>query len=370
MPFRKRDKIIVVSGINFFEGGPLTIMIEVLKSLSLNFSESHKIYALVSSKKLYNISNVEFIEFPKSRKSWLFRLYYEYYYFNKLSKSLKPDYWLSMHDITPNIYCKNKFVYCHNPAPFFKPTFTDVIYGFTTFLFSLFYKYLYKINIKKNKYVIVQQNWLREKLKKEFNINNVLVAYPELKNFDQRNFQISTINKNYKTLFYPSFPRSFKNFEIICKAYELLSKQLKNKLKIYITIDESLNRYSRSIVDKYKKYEGLCFVGLLNRKEVFKYYNEVDGLIFPSRLETWGLPITEFKHFDKPILLADLPYAHETIGDYNKTVFFNPYSENDLLEIFKNFINNNLIFGQNKEKQIDQPFVRGWDNLFEKILND
>ena len=266
MPLKPTQKTVVISGINFFEGGPLSVMIDALTCVSNNFSKTHRIIAFVNSKELYNIENIEFIELPKSRKSWFFRLYYEYYYFKKKSKSINPDYWLSMHDITPTVICKNQFTYCHNPAPFFKPTFTDAKYGFTTFLFSLFYKYLYRINIKKNSYIIVQQNWLREKFQQEFNINNIIVAYPEIKLHYQKNIES---NKDYKTLFYPSFPRSFKNFEIICKAYELLAEPIKEKLKIYITIDENLNSYSKSIVNRYKKNKGLCFIGFLNRKEDF-----------------------------------------------------------------------------------------------------
>jgi len=194
-----------------------------------------------------------------------------------------------------------------------------------------------------------------------------MVAYPEL---EQSTEKIIEKNKNDKTLIYPSFPRSFKNFEIICKAYELLPETKKKKLKIYITIDENLNSYSKSIVKKYKKNEGLRFIGLLDRDEVFKYYKQVDGLIFPSRLETWGMPITEFKQYNKPILLSNLDYAHETIGDYNKAVFFDPYSVTGLCKILNNFIEEELIFSKKNRMQIKQPFVRGWQQLFEKILNE
>ena len=51
-------------------------------------------------------------------------------------------------------------------------------------------------------------------------------------------------------------------------------------------------------------------------------YNESSCLIFPSKLETWGLPITEYKFFNKPIIVADEKYAIETIGNYNKAIYF------------------------------------------------
>lgn len=52
-----------------------------------------------------------------------------------------------------------------------------------------------------------------------------------------------------------------------------------------------------------------------------KLYNTSDCLIFPSKLETWGLPISEMKFFGKPILIADELYAKETVGGYDKVQF-------------------------------------------------
>lgn len=365
----KDKEIIIVSGINFFEGGPLTIMTEALEVLNTHFTSQFKIIALVHAKNLYKAENIEFIEFSKSRKSWFYRLYYEYFYFRKLSKKLQPTYWISMHDITPNVICKDQFVYCHNPAPFFKPSATDVKYGFTTFLFSLFYKFLYKKNIKKNKSVIVQQNWLRKEFLNTFNIKNVIVAHP--KTTEKKRFSVikKFKNDNVVRLFYPSFPRSFKNFEVICKAYKKLPLAVQKKLEIYLTIDSSMNRYAKAIVHKYSEYNGLKFIGLQSREEVYEYYNSVDGLVFPSRLETWGLPISEFKQFNKPIIVADLPYAYETIGTYEKAVFFEPNNSNDLSLIFEKLTLSSLEFKKIKVKKIEQPFVTGWLNLFNLILN-
>lgn len=365
-----KKKILVISGINLFEGGPLTIMQEALSVLAKQFSNQYKIIALVHKKSLYEDSkNLEFIEFPKSRSSWLYRIYYEYYYFKELSIRLKADYWVSMHDITPNVKSKYQFVYCHNPSPFFNPKKSDIIYGFVPVLFSLFYKYLYRINIRKNTHVIVQQDWIREEFKNLFKINNVIVAHPNTNVEVVEKYQKLGRDLEYKTLFFPSYPRSFKNFEIICKAYSTLPKHIQERLKIYLTINGELNSYAKNIVSKYESYKGLNFIGLLSRKEVFEYYNKVDGLLFPSRLETWGLPITEFKAFNKPIVLADLPYAHETLGSYHKAKFFNANSYEELASIMIDFVNNKVSYCKTKETFIKEPFVQNWQELFSKILN-
>ena len=75
---------------------------------------------MISKKEIFeDTKKIKFVEFPKAKKSWLIRCWYEYYYFNKLSKQLKPYLWLSLHDMTPNVESERLAVYCHNPTPFF-----------------------------------------------------------------------------------------------------------------------------------------------------------------------------------------------------------------------------------------------------------
>ena len=362
-------KTIVLSGINLIEGGPLTIYKECLKYLQENFLEEYRIIALVHDKSLFleYKEKIEFIEFNDSKKSYLKRLYYEYIFFKKLSKKLKPYLWLSLHDMTPNVVANKRVVYCHNPMMFYKMTKEERKKSFKLFLFSKFYKYIYKINIKKNNYVIVQQNWIRKEFKKAFGIENIIVAHPEV------NLEALKIDKNIEveknSFIYPSFPRVFKNFEVICKASEILeNKNIKN-FKVYLTIDGSENIYSKEIVEKYKKQECVKFIGLQSRKNLMNYYNKTETVIFSSKIETWGLPVTEAKAFKKKLILADLPYAHETLGNYEDVFFFNPDSAEELALKMESVINKkNISFDGNICKKIEQPYSKSWKELFEIIL--
>ena len=362
-------KTIIISAINFSEGGPLTIYKECLKCLEENFLKEYKVVALVHDKSLFSEyeEKIEFIEFKDSKKSYLKRLYYEYIYFKKLSEKLKPYLWLSLHDMTPNVVADKRVVYCHNPMMFYKMTKEERKKSFKLFLFSKFYKYAYKMNIKKNNYVIVQQDWIRKEFKKAFGIENVIVAHPEV------NLEALKIDKNIEieenSFVYPSFPRVFKNFEIICKAAEILeNKNIKN-FKVYLTIDGSENIYSKEIVEKYSKLECVKFIGLQSRGNLMRYYNKTETVIFSSKIETWGLPITEAKEFKKKLILANLPYARETLGNYENVFFFNPDSAEELASKMGLVIaEKDTRFDGNICKEIKQPYCNTWKELFEIIL--
>ncbi|MGS0525724.1 glycosyltransferase [Zobellia nedashkovskayae] len=173
-----------------------------------------------------------------------------------------------------------------------------------------------------------------------------------------------------KHFFYPSFPRPFKNFEVICEAYTLMSDDCRNQIKIHLTLDAELNGYAAEIVSKYKHLSGISFLGLLSRDEVEMYYERADCLIFPSKLETWGLPITEFKSTGKPILLANLPYAKETLGNYDSVSFFDVNKPEELKLKMIGILENQPILVKNHKVNVEQPFTEGWPQLFNLILEN
>ena len=369
-------KTIVLSGINLIEGGPLTIYKDCLRCVEKYFLENYEIVALVHNRELFSEfdSRIKFIEFMDSKKSYLKRFYYEYFYFKRLSKKLKPYLWFSLHDMTPNVVTDKRAVYCHNPIIFYDVKRKDMINEFKMFMFSRFYKYIYKINIKKNNFVVVQQDWIRKRFKKIFKIKNVVVAHPNVVIDDSNNnYKNTKIVKN--SFLYPSFPRIFKNFEVICKAVEILENKNIENFKVYLTIDGSENIYSKEIVEKYGRLKCIEFIGLQTRENLMKYYSKIETVIFPSKLETWGLPISEAKAFGKNIILADLEYAHETLGTYEKVMFFGPDNAEKLAEKIEMLINDdenmkNIEFDGNFEKNIEKPFCKNWKELFDILLLD
>ena len=361
-------KKIVISGINLIEGGPLTIYKECLDYIEKNLLKDYKVTALVHDRNLFSefSSEIDFIEFKEAKRSYLKRCYYEYVYFKKLSKEINPYLWLSLHDITPNVVAEKRAVYCHNPIIFYRMKRNQIRKEWKLFLFSKFYKYIYKINIRKNNYVIVQQNWIRKEFEKIFNIDNIIVAHPDINLEDVDKREENEIEGN--TFIFASFPRVFKNFEIICEAVRILEEKGINNFKVYLTIKGNENRYAEDIYNKYKNLKCLEFTGILKRDVLLEYYRNTKCVIFPSKLETWGLPITEAKVMGKPLLLADLPYSRETLGDYEKVIFFDSELPDDLARKMEKFLESKtIIYEGNKAEKIEAPYCKNWKELFELL---
>lgn len=359
---------IVVSGVSLTEMGPLAVFKDALESLASHYSEEYKITALVHRRSLLDIPNVTYLEFPDVKSSWFKRLRFEYWTSKAISHRIQPQLWLSMDNMTPNVSAEIQAVYCHNPSPFYAFRFRDLWLDWKFGLFTLFYRYLYAVNIERNDHVIVQQDWIRRSFERLYHIKNVIVAHPTVHVPTSRAGPAQGKPEMAYRFFYPAFPRPFKNAEVALEAAELLEKSGFYDFELWLTFDTSVNRYASEIGQRFAHVQSVRWLGLLPRQQVFALYEKADCLLFPSKLETWGLPITEFKATGKPILGADLPYAHETVGNYEQAVFFDPGKADELAAIMEAAARGKPVFSAVTAKAISSPFATDWTELWSLLL--
>ncbi len=370
-------KRIVISAVNIRKGGTLTILRQCLSFLSSVANENnYQVIALVHKQKLADYPNIKYIELPWSIEGWIKRLWCEYVTMNKLSKQIKKEYgeidlWLSLHDTTPRVQAKRQAVYCQTSFPFFAWKFSDFRFDKKIPLFALFTRYAYRINIHKNKYLIVQQEWLRKGFSKMFGIaKDKFIVAPARQETSIPEYQ-ALAKDNRFTFFYASTPDSHKNFETLCKASTLLEERIgKDKFQTILTVKGDENAYAQYLKENWGNVSSIKFAGLMDKATLYAHYNLADCFVFPSRIETWGLPISEFMVYDKPMILSDLPYAHETSQGSSKTSFFPSCDASSLAEqMFNAYYKNYASFSSiKKNEKIQQPFAQNWHELFNLLL--
>jgi glycosyltransferase involved in cell wall biosynthesis len=325
-----------------------------------DLEEDWEITALVHKASLIDLPGIRYIERPEIKKSWIRRLHFEYIESRGLAKDLKADYWFALHDISPRVGKVRQAVYCHNAMCFYRMSWKEIFFEPKLLAFSLFYGLLYRLNIEANEAVVVQQNWIRNEFAKRFDAKNIVVAHP----IDQNEKKISTRSSLATNFLYPSFPRVFKNFETLLDAWEILSKDDNWHGNLTITLSGNENRYARYLGKRYSHLRNLTFAGILDKYEMQEIYKISDCLIFPSKLETWGLPLSEAISYDLAILAADLPYAHEAIGSYKKASFFQPSSKIELAEKMRKISQGKLEFSATHQEFVPPPYACNWTTLF------
>jgi glycosyltransferase involved in cell wall biosynthesis len=367
-------KTIVVSAVNLTMGGTLTILRDCLSYLSILAERGdYRIVAIVYKRELVNFPNIEYIETQWPKRRWINRLWFEYVSMKKISKQLDPVYlWLSLHDTSPNVLAQRRAVYCHNSFPFYKWKIRECFFAPKIVLFALFSRFIYQKNIKQNDYIIVQQQWMKKELAGMFGLNKeqFVVALPNLPKGEKTTVTLK--NKDVFSFIYAAAPDSHKNFECLCRAAEILEAESGVDFTVRITLSGKENRYAQWIAKRWAgRVKSLKFIGYQNRRSLFQYYEKSDSLVFPSKIETWGLPITEFASFQKPMLLADLPYAHETAAEVEHIAFFNPDNPDELANHMRRLIVGDRSFLQKvKRLHNDGPIVNHWKNLFDVLLDD
>jgi len=342
------NNIYVISAINLVSGGPLTVLNCVLASLCKDPAKKLNFYVFTSrgcviDEELKKNATLHIIEMPWACKNLFTRLFFEYVYLYFWSRSRGIYLWLSLNDVSPNVVAKRRVVYFHNPSPFLP--FKQMVLKHPLFvLYGFLYNLVYVFNVKKNDFVVVQQNWIARIVSKRYCPRRVITALPTEDN------EIAILPENQchidvKSQFcFPAFPRFFKNYQVIGDAVILLNSMGYTDFSVTFTLNGNENKYSGIIKKKYGHLSQIKFVGLLSRPEMQRLYSQTHVLIFPSLLETWGLPITEFKAYGKPMLVAERPYARETVGRYASVCFFNPSNSHELADLMARVIDKTIVY--------------------------
>ncbi|MDY3089611.1 MAG: glycosyltransferase [Porphyromonas sp.] len=373
---------IVISAVNLRKGGTLTILRQCLSYLSeLTLSGSYRIVALVHKRELADYPRIEYIELPWTIEGWSKRLWCEYVTMHQISKEIgSVDLWLSLHDATPRVQARRQAVYCHTSFPFFPIKFRDFLYDPKIPTFGLLTQFTYRINQKQNKYIIVQQEWLRKAFMSKFGLRQeeIIVAradtpetaYPDTK------LAPPVGHEGKYVFFYASTPDTHKDFQTLCRATELLGQRISpERFAVVLTTAGNENKYANYLYTQWGQVPGLHFAGLMDKPRLYAHYERANCFVFPSRIETWGLPITEYLEVhqaQRPLIVPRLAYAQETSQGAERVAFFEPCDAEDLARLMQAAIEGNYTEYKSNPKQahIAAPTARGWRELFDLLLAD
>jgi len=264
---------------------------------------------------------VKILRFPWIKKSWFHRLFFDCFVAPCLVKKYKVDEVLSLQNLAvPRVRCPQT-VYLHQSLPFSE-------YRFSFFEEPLFWTYQNIIgrmilrSIKKADSVIVQTRWMKKACVERTGCDEskFQVQPPEIVIVPKAFFTPSP--KMLSTFFYPAAPFSYKNHRIILEACKILKQQGVSDYKVLLTFSGTENKLAGELVEVSRRHDlPVEFLGSLTRDEVFEYYAR-SVLLFPSYIETFGLPLLEAKIHRSIILASDSLFSHEILDGYEYVHFF------------------------------------------------
>lgn len=271
------------------------------------------------------------------------------------------SYWLNRHRITPiacmsmqntgfNVFNRKIpiFIYYHQSIPFY-PLKWNPFYKSqrTLWFYKNIYPFFVKLFLTRETIIFVQLDYIKQGFVNSFKhkSNRVKVFSPSIKLPNIIN-PIDLPNHSLN-LFYPASDFLYKNHKTIISAIT----EIKGNLILHLTIPG-------------KSDSRILYHGSMPYSEVLSMYYSCDALLFPSYIETFGLPLLEAAMTGMPIIAADLPYAREVLDGYEGVQFV----DYDNVNAWKKAIEN-LTKGR-RYKPISISNRPGWLQLINTITSN
>ena len=151
----------------------------------------------------------------------------------------------------------------------------------------------------------------------------VHVLFPDIERVDVDNVTPYEWGDNCSHFVYPANMAKYKNYDVLVDAFALLADKTHYKLHLTISKEEYPELHQR-IVDLGLQ-NIVCLDGMMPHGKILSMYKSATALLFPSTIETLGLPLLEAGAFGLPIIAADLDYAHQVMGDYEGLRYVDAY---------------------------------------------
>ena len=341
--------------------GALSILNEFYDEIR-NYEDKSINWTFVLSKPdLKETGNISVLRFPWIKKSWVHRMYFDTFLAPKLISKYKIDKVISYQNIlVPNVNV-NQTLYVHNCLPFIDYKFTLKENPRLWIYQNIMSRKIIK-SIRKADEVIVQTNWMKKAILDKVNIKSEkIVVVPPKINLDIKHY-FKPDGKSFLTFFYPASEFVYKNHKIIVEVCKKLKNEGFTNFQVVFTLNGDENNNIKALYKDIKEHQlPIEFVGNLEREEVFEYYTR-SVLLFPSYVETFGLPLLEAKMYRGIIIASNCPFSHEILDGYKNVYFFEPFNVNELFDILVVLIN------QNKYHDIDETKINNKDRQ-NSILN-
>jgi glycosyltransferase involved in cell wall biosynthesis len=359
------DFIVIVNATALDSSGALTILrqfVETIPSSRVNY------WIFVSSRINLVVSQPNIRIIKKNISTLIERFFWDSFGIKK---------WIRLNQIKPcaSISLQNtnfrldksipNYVYFHNAIPLSEGKWNPVNKEERVLWFyKNIYPFFVRLYINKNTQVFVQSNNIKDRFAEYFGFTKekIHIVVPKIKLPNIITPHDFFLNKNNLNLFYPATPFIYKNHLTILRAIASMNRDAQEKIILYLTCNEGdlLSKISTVSINF-----RINFMGKIDSERMSYMYQHADALLFPSYIETMGLPIIEAAACGMKVIVSDLPYSREALSGYGGAVFVSHMDVGAWKdEIMKLFQLKGMIYKPLKFKRSGS-----WDNLFSIVEN-
>lgn len=339
---------IVVNDIAASEGGGLTILRQLYEHI-VNTNDKNEWIFLLSKAYLEERGNIRVVVCEKVKRNRINRLRFDYIYGKRFISSFSPDVVFYLQNTLVHGIKVPQIVYMDQSIPF-----QDVkkfsFFKKEEFPYAVYQHLIGKLNFKackKADKIIVQTDWLKDAIIEKCHVDKekIYKVYPDV---SMQECYLNTAEiREVNRFFYPASDAIYKNQKCISEALDCIE----DDVKMFLTLDKT--SHSKCIA-----------LGRLSQEEVYKYMQDC-VLVFPSYIESYGLPLEEAKMVGTIILAADTPFAREILDTYKNAYFFEPFAPRELAQLMGKIMKREIVQQSNSIKV--QKSEKGWQEIIRII---
>lgn len=316
------NSTIMIYDVHASESGALAILDDLYKQIRIYSDKSVRWVFVVSTPDYEDTKEIMVRRFPWVKKNWGYRYYFDTVTTRKLLEEFKPDKVFSLQNKGIDFYKKEQLVYLHLPFILTDHKFTikadgKKLWAYQNVISKSIFKSLRKVDM-----TIVQTEWMKEALIKKAGVyaEKIVVQQPDIKCNSIKSYV--DCPENRKRIFYPATAFTYKNHMTLLKALDYATKKGLKDYEVIFTIRPDENGYSQQLYEYAMSNKlNIHFNGPISREKVFEMYAK-SILVFPSYVESFGLPLLEAKLSGTYIIASDTPFCHEILDGYDKAGFF------------------------------------------------
>lgn len=328
---RRKINSLIVS-FNMYKGGSYTIYKQIESLIS---KDQNLVNITFGNKYKFNLNSEITLIYPLKYLNLAYRFLIEQVFVLIISILKKPKKIIML----GNFPC----LFAHSPQKIFFHNLLYIYclknpkqYSFKLFIESLFWKLC--IN-KVNPIICVQSKFIENSLENYFRkkLKIVIVGSPtinfktnnRLKDFSFREKEVQILEKESQNFLYPANFYSHKNHNLLFQCSRFFSK---NKIKIHLTFQKEIINPNNFDLSPFVFYD------YLNDEELNYLYSNVNALIYPSLIESLGMPLLEITNYKKPVIAINFSYVKAAIDNFYS---FEPNKESlcDSIMEYKNDFN-------------------------------
>ena len=210
------------------------------------------------------------------------------------------------------ILCQNKLI--------FK---SDIQYlsFFQQIKYLYFYRILFFLFLKNSDNLIVQTQTMKKTVENKLKNHKVYVEdkywrnlginnfFNGLNNLENKNIKNKSLFSNCRDtqliFFYPSAFYPYKNHKNLIYAFKGISETFGIKIRLILTLSKE------DLPSSMQSLDFIIYTGEVNIFDIHDIYQRVDYLIFPSFLESLGLPLIEAKLYNLPTICSKRDFVFD-----------------------------------------------------------